>query len=53
MRYIPFLKIQFFPKNNFSEKVDAAQKYLIWKTSSFLDIFIQISSSEKYNSSEK
>ena len=53
MRYIAFLKNQFFPKSSFSEKVDAVQKYLLWKSSSFLDIFIQNSSSEKNNCSEK
>ena len=53
MRYIAFLKNQFFPKSNFSEKVDAVQKYMLWKSNSFLDIFIQNSSSEKNNCSEK
>ena len=47
MQYIAFLENQFFPKSSFSEKVDAVQKYLLWKNSSFLDIFIQNSSSEK------
>ena len=27
-------------KCNFSEKVDAVQKYLLWKSRSFLDTFI-------------
>ena len=47
------LKNQFFPKCSFSEKVDAVQKYLLWKSSSFLAIFILNSSSEKNSCSEK
>ena len=31
----------------FFEKIDAVQKYLLWKGSSFLDIFILNSSSKK------
>ena len=53
MRNIGFLKNQLFPKRSFSEKVDAVQKYLLWKSSSFLDIFILNSSSEKNSFSEK
>ena len=47
MQKLIFSKISFFPKCGFSEKVDAVQKYLLWKSSSFLDIFILNSSSEK------
>ena len=47
MRNITFLKNKLFPKRSFSEKVDTVQKYLLWKSSSFLDIFILNSSSEK------
>ena len=34
MQNIAFLKNQLFPKWSFSEKVDAVQKYLLWKGSS-------------------
>ena len=37
---IAFLKNYLFPKDSFSEKVVTMQKYLPWKSSSFLDIFI-------------
>ena len=47
MQKLIFSKISFFPKCGFSEKVDAVQKYLLWKSSSFLDIFILNSSYEK------
>ena len=47
MRKLIFWKISLFQKCTFSEKVDAVQKYLLWKSSSFLDIFILSSSSEK------
>ena len=45
---IDFLKNQFFPQYSFAEKVDAVQKYLLWKSSSsFFDMFILNSSSGK------
>ena len=47
MRNITFLKNYLFLKCSFSEKVDSVQKYLLWKSSSFLDIFILNSFSEK------
>ena len=47
MRNSAFLKNQFFPKCSFPEKADAAQKYLLQNSSSFLDIFILNSFSEK------
>ena len=51
---IDFLKNQvFFPKCSFSEKVDAVGKDLLWKSSSFLDIFILNSSSVKNSCSGK
>ena len=50
---IDFLKNQFFPKCSFSENFDAVQKYLLWQSSSFLDIFTLNSSSEKSSFSEK
>ena len=40
MRNIAFLKNYISPKCSFSEKVGTIQKYLTWKSSSFLDIFI-------------
>ena len=41
------VKNQFFPKRTLFEKVDAVQKYLLWKSSSFLHSFILNSSCEK------
>ena len=47
MQNIASLKNQISQKCNFSEKADAVQKHLLQNSSSFLDVFILNSSSEK------
>ena len=47
MQNIAFPKNQLFPKSNSSEKVDAAQKYLVRKSTSSENVFILNSFSTK------